>query len=70
MNEESDFDVLVSFQSGEITFDNYMDLKFYLEDLVCREVDLVTDDALKSRIQEQVLEQVEYAWKTDPAGVS
>jgi uncharacterized protein len=45
--EDSDLDVLVVFEEGQKTFDNYMDLKFYLEDLFGRKIDLVTEKALK-----------------------
>ena len=45
----SDLDVLVEF-SGPATFDRYMDLKFYLEDLLGIPVDLVTRKALKPRL--------------------
>lgn len=31
--ETSDVDILVEFEDDEKTFDNYMDLKFFLEDL-------------------------------------
>ena len=37
---KSDVDILVSFE-GQTTFDLYMDLKFYLEELFQRKVDLV-----------------------------
>ena len=30
---DSDVDILVEFKENQETFDNYMDLKFYLEDL-------------------------------------
>jgi len=48
--EASDVDLLVEFD-GPPTFDRYMDLKFYLEDLLGRRVDLVTPDALKTRMR-------------------
>ena len=35
-NKLSDIDILVQFESGEKTFDNYMGFKFYLEDLLGR----------------------------------
>jgi len=47
---ESDLDVLVSFE-GPSTFDGYMDLKFFLEDLVNRKVDLVTEKAVPPRLK-------------------
>jgi hypothetical protein len=45
---QSDVDILVDF--GEpASFDLYMDLKFYLEELLATRVDLVTDRGLKPR---------------------
>ena len=60
-NSRSDVDVLVEFTRDRKTFDNYMNLKFYLEKLFHRKVDLVMKDALKARIKEQVLADVIYA---------
>lgn len=60
-NAASDIDILVEFDRGGKTFDNYMDLKFYLEQLFHRKVDLVIKDALKTRIKTRVLSEVEYA---------
>jgi len=57
----SDVDVLVEFERGMKTFDNYMELKFFLEDLLKRKVDLVTYDSLKPRIKPYVMREVEYA---------
>ena len=58
---ESDVDVLVEFWEGEKTFDHYMDLKFYLEDLFRRKVDLVMKGAIKPRLREPILSEVIYA---------
>jgi len=44
----SDIDILVKFD--EPTFDNYMDLKFLLEKLFHRKVDLVMEDNLKKEL--------------------
>jgi predicted nucleotidyltransferase len=55
-NEESDVDVLVEFERP--TFDNFMDLIFFLEDLFGREVDLVTTDALNPYIETIVIREV------------
>ena len=57
----SDVDVLVEFRPGHKTFDNFMDLKFFLEDLFGRNVDLVTVQALKPRIKDEILREVVYA---------
>ena len=43
---ESDMDILVEFKS-KATFDRYMELKFFLEDLLESRVDLVTHKALR-----------------------
>jgi len=42
---KSDIDFLVSF--NKVSFDNYMDLKFFLEKIFGRKVDLVMVKALK-----------------------
>jgi len=57
----SDIDILVEFNRGGKTFDNYMDLKFYLERIFGRKVDLVIKDALKARIKGRILSEVKYA---------
>jgi uncharacterized protein len=54
--EASDLDFLVEFE-GSATFDRYMDLKFFLEDLFGKPVDLVTRRSLKPQIAESVLEE-------------
>ncbi|MBI3583080.1 MAG: nucleotidyltransferase family protein [Nitrospinae bacterium] len=59
--EDSDIDVLVEFESGRKTFDNYMELKFFLEDLYKRHIDLVTVDALRPQLKEDILKEVSYA---------
>jgi len=58
---ESDVDVLVEFREDGKTFDHYMDLKFYLEDLFGRKVDLVMKDAIKRRLREPILSEFAYA---------
>jgi hypothetical protein len=58
--EKSDLDVLVEFKRGYKTFDNYMDLKFYLEELLNLKVDLVTRSALKPRLKPYILEEAVY----------
>ena len=58
--DSSDIDLLVNFEKGHKDFFNYMRLKEYLEDILEREVDLVSEPALKDRIREKVLDEVEY----------
>lgn len=59
-NEISDIDFLVEFEEGKKTFDNYMDLKFYLEDLFGVKIDLVIKSAIKPKLREYILEEVIY----------
>ena len=59
--ETSDIDILVEFEKGMKTFDNYMELKFYLEKLLGCRVDLVTADALKPQIKPHIMRDIEYA---------
>lgn len=57
--ENSDVDVLIEFATSA-TFDNYMDLKFLLEDIFDKPVDLVTRKSLKATIQQEVLDEAIY----------
>ena len=50
---ESDIDLLVEFEKPA-TFDRYMELKFFLEELLGRPVDLVTPRALKPRLRRRI----------------
>ena len=56
---ESDVDIRVEFE-GRATFDRYMGLKFFLEDLLGRRVDLVTRKALKPRLRPYVEQEAIY----------
>ncbi len=49
MRRNSDVDFVVEFK-GPTTFDRYMDLKFFLEDLLGRPVDLVTRKGIRPEI--------------------
>ncbi len=57
--EASDMDFLVEFERP--TFDNYFDLKFFLEGLFECQVDLVTAEAIKPRLRSAILEETVYA---------
>ena len=51
--EDSDVDVLVQFD-GPATSKRYFGVQFYLEDLLHRPVDLVTEQALRERLRPYV----------------
>ena len=57
----SDIDILVEFEKGKVTFDNYMDLKFFLEDLFKCKVDLVMKEAIKPYLKPYIMGSVKYA---------
>lgn len=56
----SDLDVLVSLKPDHMTFDNYMDLKFYLKELLGIKIDLVMKDALKEELRGSILAEAVY----------
>lgn len=60
-DNSSDIDVLVEFYPEKKSFDNYMELKFFLERLLRRKVDLVIKDAIKPRLKRYILSEVLYA---------
>lgn len=57
----SDVDLLVEFEPGAKTFDNFMQLSFFLEDLFNRPVEVVTPEALSPYIGPHILKTIEYA---------
>jgi len=62
---DSDIDVLVKFGEGKKTFDNFMQLSFFLEDLLKRRVELVTPESLSPYIQPYIMKELEYVSFTD-----
>ena len=58
-DENSDVDLIV--ELSEPTFDHYMDLKFFLEALFERPVDLVLSDMIKPRLKPVIHKEAAYA---------
>ena len=56
--DDSDIDIIVEF-SRPVGF-KFIDLKIFLEEILNREVDLVTPNALKPQIKEKILREVSY----------
>jgi predicted nucleotidyltransferase len=56
---ESDIDLLVEFKEKP-DFDSFMDLKFFLEDLLHSPVDLVTINALKPKMRPLIEKEAVY----------
>ena len=57
---DSDVDILVEFRPGTKSFDSFMGLAFFLEDILGRKVDLVTKESLSPYIGPKILAEVEY----------
>lgn len=60
ITEKSDVDFLVEFEPTSKTYDNFMALSFFLEDLLGRRVELVTRQSLSKYIGPHILKQVEH----------
>lgn len=59
LREISDVDLVVNF-AGPATFNGYFDLKFYLEEVLGREVDLATAQMLKPRFRQHIEDEMIY----------
>jgi len=57
---DSDIDLLVEFNQKEKTFDNYMELKFFLEDMFARKVDLLIAETIKPDLKSEIAGSVKY----------
>lgn len=58
--DDSDVDLLVEFEPGQKSFDRFMALSFFFENILGRRVDLVTTDALSPYLGPHILREVEY----------
>ena len=59
-NEASDVDLLVEFSTGCKTYDNFIHLAFFLEDLLGRNVELITPESLSPYLRPHIEKNVEY----------
>lgn len=58
---DSDIDLLVEFEPGAKTFDSFMELSFFLEDILRHRIELVTVESLSPYLGPHILKEVEYA---------
>lgn len=58
--KQSDVDLLVEFIRGKKKFKNFMRLAFYLEDLLQREVEIVTPESLSPYLKPHILKETRY----------
>ena len=58
---DSDIDLLVEFDPGRKTFDTFMELSFFLEEILQHRIELVTVESLSPYLGPYILKEVEYA---------
>ena len=63
-NENSDVDLLVDFLPDKKSFDNFMDLAFFLEDLFGRKVEIITPQSLSKHIGPHILKELENVYQS------
>jgi hypothetical protein len=59
-NIKSDIDLLIEFQPGKKSFDNFINLVFFLEELFNSEVDLVTPESLSKSFLNRIQKEIDY----------
>ena len=60
VTNQSDIDFLVEFEEGKKSFDNFIDLNYFLEELTGRKVELLTHQSLSKFIGPHILKQLEH----------
>ena len=59
--DESDIDFVIEFQDGKKTFRNFINMVYYLEKVMGREVELLTWEGMASFVKREAEKQIEYA---------
>jgi predicted nucleotidyltransferase len=60
ITEKSDIDFVVEFEEDKKTYENFINLAFFLEDLFGREIDLLTPESISPYIKPYIKEEVIY----------
>ena len=58
--QDSDIDLLVEFLPGRKSFDTFMELSFFLDEVLQRRIELVTLESLSPYLAPHILREVEY----------
>jgi predicted nucleotidyltransferase len=58
---KSDIDIFVELKSEYKTFDNYMELKFYLEKITSKKIDLVIKESIRKELKPVILKEAVHA---------
>jgi uncharacterized protein len=59
INEQSDIDFMVEFEAGKKTYDNFINLSFFLEKILNRKVELLTLQSLSKYSGHRILNELE-----------
>lgn len=59
-HEESDIDLIVEFDAGKKNYDNFIELCFFLEDLLNHKVDLLTPESVSPFIRPYIEKDIIY----------
>ena len=59
-NNFSDVDLVVEFKPGQKSFDNYIDLAYFLEEILGRKVELLTPQSMSPYIGPKIMKELEY----------
>ncbi|MES0490439.1 MAG: nucleotidyltransferase family protein [Leptospirales bacterium] len=59
-NPKSDIDILIEFEEGHKSYDNFYELFEFLEHLFSKKIDLLTIESLSPYIGPDILKEVEY----------
>jgi predicted nucleotidyltransferase len=60
-NGKSDIDIFVELKPKFRTFDNFMDLKFYLQKITAKEIDLVIKNSIRKELKPIILKEAVHA---------
>lgn len=60
IKDDSDVDLLVDFDPDRKTFDNFIELAYFLENLLGRKVEIVTPQSLSKYIGVHILKEAEF----------
>ena len=58
--EDSDVDLIVEFEEGKKDYNNFIELCFFLEDLLQKKVELLTIDALSPYMKSKILKEAHF----------
>lgn len=60
-NSKSDIDIFVELKPKFRTFDNFMDLKFYLQKITSKKIDLVIKNSIRKELKPVIFKEAVHA---------